>query len=113
MVEGKIMRFGAVLALPILSWVLGVPLRSSHFEKPPKHRLASTCRHKHLFSLQSRFAFESSMEVKMYIDDRTMAVFSLLADYVRSPSLTHLRAERSLAKIAREIATRLDQKSAV
>jgi hypothetical protein len=53
------------------------------------------------------------MEVKMYIDDRTMAVFSLLADYVRSPSLTHLRAERSLAKIAREIATRLDQKSAV
>lgn len=49
----------------------------------------------------------------MYMDDRTMAVFSLLADYVRSPSLTHLRAERSLAKIAREIVTRLDQKSAV
>jgi hypothetical protein len=49
----------------------------------------------------------------MFMDDRTMAVYSLIADYVRSPSLSHLRADRSLAKIAREIVTRLDQKSAV
>lgn len=49
----------------------------------------------------------------MYMDDRTMAVYSLLADYLRSPSLTHLRADRSLAKIAFEIVTKVDQKSAV
>ncbi len=49
----------------------------------------------------------------MYMDDRTLAVFSLLADHVRSPLLSHLRADGSLANIAREIVTRLDPKSAV
>jgi hypothetical protein len=49
----------------------------------------------------------------MYMDDRTMAVYSLIANYVCSPSLSHLRAERSIAKISHEIVTRLDQKSAV
>jgi hypothetical protein len=49
----------------------------------------------------------------MYMDDRTTAVFGLLDDYVRSPSLRHLRDERSLAKIAREIVAKLDQKSAI
>jgi hypothetical protein len=49
----------------------------------------------------------------MYMDDRTMAVYSLVANYVSSPSLSHLRAERSIAKISHEIVTRLDQKSAV
>src|SRR5690606_41637673 len=38
---------------------------------------------------------------------------SLLADYVRSPSLRHMREQRSLAKLALEIVTKLDQDSSV
>jgi hypothetical protein len=49
----------------------------------------------------------------MYMDQRTATVHSLLADYVRSPSLRHIREPRSLAKLALEIVTKLDHDSAV
>ncbi len=49
----------------------------------------------------------------MFMDHRTMAVYSLLVDYVGSPSLRHIRDTKSLAKIAREIVTKLDQTSAI
>jgi hypothetical protein len=49
----------------------------------------------------------------MYMDDRRSMIYRLLADYVRSPSLRHLRDDRSLQKIANEIVQNLDQRSAV
>lgn len=49
----------------------------------------------------------------MFMTQRTQVVYSLLAYYVRSPSLRHLREERSLAKLALEIVTKLDQDSSV
>lgn len=49
----------------------------------------------------------------MYMDDRKSMIYRLLADYVRSPSLRHLRDDRSLHKIANEIVQNLDQRSAV
>ena len=47
------------------------------------------------------------------MDDRKSMIYRLLADYVRSPSLRHLRDDRSLQKIANEIVQNLDQRSAV
>ncbi len=47
------------------------------------------------------------------MDDRKSMIYRLLADYVRSPSLRHLRDDRSLHKIANEIVQNLDQRSAV
>ena len=47
------------------------------------------------------------------MDDRKSMIYRLLADYVRSPSLHHLRDDRSLHKIANEIVQNLDQRSAV
>lgn len=47
----------------------------------------------------------------MFMNQRTSVVCSLLADYVRSPSLRHMQKERSLAKLALEIVTKLDQVS--
>ena len=49
----------------------------------------------------------------MFMSQRTQVVYSLLAEYVRSPSLRHMREERSLAKLALEIVTKLDQDSSV
>lgn len=49
----------------------------------------------------------------MFMNQRTSVVYSLLADYVRSPSLRHMREQRSLAKLALEIVTKLDQDSFV
>lgn len=49
----------------------------------------------------------------MYLDQRTSTVQHLLADYVRSPSLRHIREPRSLAKLALEIVTKLDQDSSL
>ena len=49
----------------------------------------------------------------MFMNQRTQVVYSLLAEYVRSPSLRHMREERSLAKLALEIVTKLDQDSSV
>jgi len=49
----------------------------------------------------------------MFMNQRTSVVYSLLADYVRSPSLRHMREQRSLAKLALEIVTKLDQDSSV
>lgn len=48
----------------------------------------------------------------MFMSQRTQVAYSLLADYMRSPSLRHMREERSLAKLALEIVTKLDQDSA-
>ena len=47
------------------------------------------------------------------MNQRTQVVYSLLAEYVRSPSLRHMREERSLAKLALEIVTKLDRDSSV
>lgn len=49
----------------------------------------------------------------MFMNQRTQVVYSLLAEYVRSPSLRHMREERSLAKLALEIVTKLDRDSSV
>lgn len=49
----------------------------------------------------------------MFINQRSSVVYSLLADYVRSPSLRHIREQRSLAKLALEIVTKLDQDSSI
>jgi hypothetical protein len=49
----------------------------------------------------------------MFMDQRTSIVHGLLADYVRSPSLRHLRDPRPLAKLAVEIVTKLDRDSSV
>ena len=49
----------------------------------------------------------------MFMNQRTQVVYSLLAEYVRSPSLRHMREERSLAKLALEIVTKLDQDSSI
>lgn len=49
----------------------------------------------------------------MYLDQRTSTVQHLLSDYVRSPSLRHIREPRSLAKLALEIVTKLDQDSSL
>jgi len=49
----------------------------------------------------------------MFMNQRTSVVYSLLAEYVRAPSLSQMRQQRSLAKLANEIVTRLDQDSSV
>jgi hypothetical protein len=49
----------------------------------------------------------------MFMSQRAQVVYRLLAEYVRSPSLRHMREERSLAKLALEIVTKLDQDSSV
>jgi hypothetical protein len=49
----------------------------------------------------------------MFMSQRTQVVYSLLAEYVRSPSLRHMREQRSLAKLALEIVTKLDRDSSV
>ncbi|MDG3039833.1 hypothetical protein [Roseicyclus marinus] len=49
----------------------------------------------------------------MFMHQRTQLVYSLLVEYVRSPSLRHVREERSLAKLALEIVTELDRDSSV
>ena len=43
------------------------------------------------------------------MNQRTQVVYSLLAEYLRSPSLRHMREERSLAKLALDIVTKLDR----
>jgi hypothetical protein len=64
---------------------------------------------------QIRLSFNQKFSwwCNMYMDQRTATVHSLLADYVRSPSLRHIREPRSLAKLALEIVTKLDHDSAV
>jgi hypothetical protein len=49
----------------------------------------------------------------MYMDQRTSTVHRILSDYVRSPSLRHIRDPRSLAKLCEEIVTTLDQRASV
>jgi hypothetical protein len=49
----------------------------------------------------------------MFMNQRTQVVYCLLAEYVRSPSLRHMREDRSLAKLALEIVTKLDRDSSV
>jgi hypothetical protein len=49
----------------------------------------------------------------MFMNRRTSVVYSLLADYIRSPSLRHMRIERSRAKLALDIVTKLDQDSSI
>jgi len=44
-------------------------------------------------------------------DDRHHAVRALLFDYVRSPSLRHLRDPHSLGKLAKDIMRAVDRES--
>jgi hypothetical protein len=46
-------------------------------------------------------------------NDRFYAVISILADFVKSPSLRHIRDPRSLQKLAREIVQSVDRAGAV
>lgn len=46
-------------------------------------------------------------------DERVWAVKDLLSDYVKSPSLRHIRDSYSLNKLAREIVKRIDQGNSV
>lgn len=59
------------------------------------------------------FDVTTRWEKPMFINQRSSVVYSLLADYVRSPSLRHMREQRSLAKLALEIVTKLDQDSSI
>lgn len=61
----------------------------------------------------TKFEHRVSRRLNMYLDQRTSTVQHLLADYVRSPSLRHIREPRSLAKLALEIVTKLDQDSSL
>ena len=45
--------------------------------------------------------------------DRQYAVASLIFDYVKSPSLRHLRDPHSVQRLARDIVTALDRASSV
>lgn len=47
--------------------------------------------------------------LKMIDDDRTWAVKRILFDYVKSPSLKHMRDPHSIAKLAQEIVRRIDR----
>jgi len=49
----------------------------------------------------------------MMEDERVSAVKHLLSEYVRSPSLKHIRDPYSLAKLAGEIVKRIDQRSSI
>jgi hypothetical protein len=46
-------------------------------------------------------------------DERIWAVKSLLFDYVRSPSLRHLRDPLSVSKLANDIVKRIDQSNSI
>jgi hypothetical protein len=45
--------------------------------------------------------------------DRQYAIVSLLLDYVKSPSLRHLRDPQSIRKLAKEIVNALDKAGSV
>lgn len=47
----------------------------------------------------------------MIFDSRTSVVQRILRDYVRSPSLRHIRHERSVEKLSVEIVTALDHET--
>lgn len=49
----------------------------------------------------------------MIDDDRVWAVQAILSDYVKSPSLRHLRDTHSLTKVAKDIVKRLDRQNAL
>jgi hypothetical protein len=49
----------------------------------------------------------------MTSDDRISAVQGILNDYVRSPSLRHLRDPHSLLRVATDIVKRLDRQNGV
>jgi hypothetical protein len=49
----------------------------------------------------------------MVDDDRVSVVQAILSDYVKSPSLRHLRDPHSLSKIARDIVKRLDSQHGI
>ena len=46
-------------------------------------------------------------------NDRIYAVISALAEYVRSPSLRHLRDPHNLQKLAKELVTAFDRAGSV
>src|SRR5262245_20223635 len=46
-------------------------------------------------------------------DERVWAVKSLLFDYVKSPSLRHIRDPHSVVKLAREIVRSLDRSNSI
>lgn len=65
---------------------------------------------------RSAAAFDPAIQILvriMFMNQRTSVVYSLPAEYVRSPSLRHMREERSLAKLTLEIVTKLDRDSSV
>jgi hypothetical protein len=49
------------------------------------------------------------MTTDMIEDERTWAVKRILFDYVKSPSLKHIRDPHSIAKVTQEILRRLDR----